>query len=169
MFVALKKNAKAMNAAKIAAGMFLPGAGAAMLVTELIGATLGSQEDASASLKKAADEAALQHELNVQHALLTLAEGRARIARELAIARRIDTAEEVEIEEFYDSAREGQAGLNVTGKAVSLGASGAGKHVSKRVYRFKGWRDGGLEALMAQMEKMSPEELEALKSADAQD
>ena len=136
-------------------------------MADLVGTIMGTPEDTAETLKRAKDTAALQHEMNVQQGLLTIAEGRARIARELAIARRIDTAEDVEIEEYYDSAHEGQGGLNVDSKkGVSLGGSGSGKNVSKRVYRFKGWRDGGLEALMAQMGQMSSEELEALKETE---
>ena len=66
----------------------------------------------------------------------------ARIEQELAIARRIDCAEEVEIEEFYDTSGKGSAGLTADMKSESatLGLSGEGRRVTKRVYHFKGWR-----------------------------
>jgi len=145
---------------------------AATLANPLLGAAVlgaqwgGTQKDqVESDLKGAETEAAFEREMRVQQGLLTIAEGRARVARELAIARRIDTAEEVELEEYFDVAKEGKGGVSVDGKGASLGGSGSGKTVSKRVYRFKGWRDGGLEALMAQIGQLSEEEqeLDALK------
>lgn len=65
----------------------------------------------------------------------------AKIAQELAIARRIDIAEEVTIEEFYDNSGEGSLGVNANGEGIVIGASGAGRKVSKRVYTFKGFRE----------------------------
>lgn len=73
-----------------------------------------------------------------QEFALKMAEGQARVAQEVAIARRIETAEEVEIEEFYDYGGEGQAGLKTDGSTVGLGVGAAGKKISRRVYRFKG-------------------------------
>ncbi|MCU6709378.1 hypothetical protein M6D81_11735 [Paenibacillus sp. J5C_2022] len=69
-----------------------------------------------------------------------IAEYQARVAQEVAIARRIETAYEVEIEEFYDANGEGKLGLNVSeGEGINLGASGSGRKVTRRVYRFKGF------------------------------
>ncbi|WP_052263561.1 hypothetical protein [Comamonas thiooxydans] len=64
----------------------------------------------------------------------------ARTAQELAIAERITCAAEVEIEEFYDNSVEGKAGLNTDGTTIHLGASGGGRKVTKRVYKFRGFR-----------------------------
>lgn len=66
-------------------------------------------------------------------------QGKARIEQELAIARRIDNAEEVEIEEFYDASGDGALGAKTDGETITLGASGAGRKVTKRVYKFKGY------------------------------
>lgn len=63
----------------------------------------------------------------------------ARTAQEVAIAQRISVAEEVEIEEFYENSLEGKGGLNTDGSTVNLGASGAGRKVTKRVYKFRGF------------------------------
>jgi hypothetical protein len=62
----------------------------------------------------------------------------AKVEQELAISRRIDSAEEVEIEEFYDVSGKGNAGLNTDGEAISLGLGGEGRRVTKRVIKFKG-------------------------------
>jgi hypothetical protein len=62
----------------------------------------------------------------------------ARTEQELAIARRIDNAENVEIEEYYDLSGKASAGLNTNGENISVGLSGEGRRVSKRIYKFKG-------------------------------
>lgn len=87
----------------------------------------------------------IQNESLKQELLSKIAEDQAKVAQELAIARRIDTAEEVTIEEFYDTDIEGSAGINAKEGNVSLGLSGSHRKVTKRIYTFKGWRDGGLE------------------------
>lgn len=67
-----------------------------------------------------------------------IAEAQARVAQEIAIASRIETAEEVEIEELYDYSGSGSIGVDVNDKGLNLGAKGEGRRVSKRIYRFKG-------------------------------
>ena len=62
----------------------------------------------------------------------------AKVEQELAIARRIDGAEEVEIEEFYDTSGKGSAGLSAEGESVSVGLSGEGRKITKRVIKFRG-------------------------------
>ncbi|TWH60202.1 hypothetical protein DesLBE_4622 [Desulfitobacterium sp. LBE] len=87
-------------------------------------------------------EEALRQEIS-----LRMLEAQARVAQEISIARRIDTAEEVIIEEFYDKSGEGGIGLNLKEEGTSLGMNASGRSITKRVYTFKGWRDGGLEAV----------------------
>lgn len=103
-----------------------------------------SVEKAAKSVAKASAQGVdqLTEELAKQTLQLTLAEQQARIAQELAIGRRIDNAEEVEIEEFYEASGKGHAGasLDVTSKSASLGLAAEGRRVTKRIYRFKGWR-----------------------------
>lgn len=82
-----------------------------------------------------------------QEISLKMLEAQAKVAQEISIARRIDTAEEVIIEEFYDTSGEGGIGISLKGESTSAGISGSGRRVTKRVYTFKGWRDGGLEAV----------------------
>lgn len=62
----------------------------------------------------------------------------AKVEQELAISRRIESAEEVEIEEYYDYSGKGAAGIAGNLDSVSLGLSGEGRRVSKRVIKFKG-------------------------------
>ncbi|MEM1485993.1 hypothetical protein V6615_14145 [Oscillospiraceae bacterium PP1C4] len=77
-----------------------------------------------------------------QEILLKMSEIQAKVAQEIAIARRIDTAEEVTIEEYYDTTGEGGLGVKLQEEGLSAGLSGSGRYVSKRVYTFKGWRNG---------------------------
>jgi len=72
-----------------------------------------------------------------QEVSLQMIERQAKVMQEVAIAKRIETADEVEIEEFYDGSGEGNVGLKAGSESLSLGLSGKGNHVVKRVYRFK--------------------------------
>lgn len=62
----------------------------------------------------------------------------AKVEQELAIARRIDSAEEVEIEEYYDTSGKGGLGIGTDGKEINVGVNGEGRRVTKRVIKFKG-------------------------------
>ncbi|WP_186424139.1 hypothetical protein [Lacrimispora celerecrescens] len=114
-------------------------------VTSLIlKATESAIEKSNAVVEKGSIEE-LKAEAMRQEISLKMAKEQARVSQEIAIARRIDTAEEVTIEEFYDTSGDANVGLKSTGEAVSFGVNGSGKHVTKRVYKFKGWHDIDLE------------------------
>lgn len=87
------------------------------------------------------------HELELEAAkqqiILQMAQLQARVAQEMAIARRIDNADEVEIEEFYDASGKGGVGANVDAKTETITASisGEGRKITKRIYHFRGWRE----------------------------
>lgn len=70
----------------------------------------------------------------------------ARAEQEIAIAQRILTASEVEIEDYYDASGKGGLGLDVS-EGLSLGAHGAGQKVTRRIIRLKGWPDAPLGAV----------------------
>ena len=74
---------------------------------------------------------------------LALVEWQVKLAKEFAIARRIDTAEKVTIEEYYETRGSGKAGgaLDPAKKSAKLELSGSGERVTKRVYIFEGVRD----------------------------
>ena len=80
----------------------------------------------------------LRLESEKQEFQMRILEAQAKVAQELAIARRIETAQEVEMEEFFDYSGEGNAGANLDEKGISLGVKGSGRRVSKRIIRFKG-------------------------------
>ncbi|MBU4524132.1 MAG: hypothetical protein KUA37_00065 [Desulfomicrobium sp.] len=89
---------------------------------------------------KTVTTAKLEEEAIRQDIETRVLQGKARVEQELAIARRIDNAEDVEIEEYYDSSGEGALGLKTSEESLTLGASGAGRRITKRVYKFKGFR-----------------------------
>ena len=80
----------------------------------------------------------LRIESERQELLTRIAEAQARVAQEVAIAHRIENAEEVEMEEFYDYSGSGSVGVDIKETGINIGAKGEGKKVSKRIYRFKG-------------------------------
>lgn len=105
-------------------------------------------EKASDAVKAAGEDAkALRDEVERQNLKMQFAKQQARVEQELAIARRIDNAEEVEIEEFYDISGKAKVGLtaNAETESIELGASGEGQRVTRRVYKFKGWRQSAIE------------------------
>jgi len=64
-------------------------------------------------------------------------EASAKVAQEVAIAKRIENALEVEIEEFYDTTGAASLGL-AKDQALTLGASASARLVSRRIIRFSG-------------------------------
>lgn len=73
----------------------------------------------------------------------------AKVEQESSIAKRILIAEEVDIEEYYDIAGSGGAGLKTDGSTFSLGAQAEGKKVTKRVFKFKGFNPEAMELLLS--------------------
>jgi hypothetical protein len=67
----------------------------------------------------------------------------ARVEQERALATRILSATEVEIEEDYAAGGEGSLGLKADAakQSLGLGASAEGRVVTRRVVRLKGWPD----------------------------
>lgn len=108
----------------------------------LVGLIIDGVEASSKSMDEASEKnlESLREEAAKQQIKMDYSQHQARIAQELAIAKRIENATEVEIEEYYDNSGKGSAGLNVNieTQTGSLGVSGENRRVSKRVYRFKG-------------------------------
>lgn len=86
------------------------------------------------------DEAKIDKELRRKKSETEILELQAKIAQELAISKRIENAEIVEIEEYYEGSGKGNIGLSNEEKSLKLGASGEGKKVTKRIYRFTGFK-----------------------------
>lgn len=83
----------------------------------------------------------LKEHIKRSEAKAELALARTRIQQEMAIASRIASATEVEIEEYYEGSAKGAAGVKADADSVTFGLSGEGKKITKRILRFKGWRD----------------------------
>lgn len=101
----------------------------------------------SSSITEKGDIEEMKLEAMRQEISARMSEVQAKVAQELAIANRIDTAEEVTIEEFYDVSGEGGIGLNAKQDNITLGVNGGGRKVTKRIYTFKGFRDKEVEVV----------------------
>jgi len=108
----------------------------------IAGLVIDGLEASSNSINEASNTslAALREEAVKQEIKMEFSQHQARVAQELAIAKRIENAVEVEIEEYYDNSGKGTAGLSVNAETQtgSFGLSSENRKVSKRVYRFKG-------------------------------
>ena len=87
------------------------------------------------------DETKINNELKRKKVETEILEMEAKIAQELAISKRIENAEIVEIEEYFEGFGKGNAGVNVEEKSFKVGLSGEGRKVTKRVYRFTGFKE----------------------------
>ncbi|MGU5714199.1 hypothetical protein [Aeromonas taiwanensis] len=109
--------------------------------TPMIGPVAGILIDSARNAEAASETgelAKLSEEAKRQEISLQMAKMQAQVAQELAIAHRIENAEEVEIEEYYEG--EGSAGLqgSTSGVSANFSLGGQGRKVVKRVYRFTG-------------------------------
>ena len=85
-------------------------------------------------------------------------QSQAKVEQELAIARRIMCAEEVEIEEQYDGSGDGSAGVKVSEKGASLGISGSGRLVTKRIIKFKGFNEQYVQEIKSELNQLELKE-----------
>jgi hypothetical protein len=117
-----------------------------LLRTPLLGPIAGAMIQAVKNAKDAVDGGdigRLGHEVQRQELALRMAELQARVAQELAIAQRIESAAEVEIEEYYEAGGEGSIGFRPGPGGGVVGGSASARRVSKRVFRFIGTRETG--------------------------
>ena len=65
------------------------------------------------------------------------------IRKELSIAHRIESAEKVTLEEYYEASGEGKADgkVNLSQQSGEVSLGGNGQRVTKRVYTFEGVRE----------------------------
>lgn len=90
-------------------------------------------DDTDQSNLKVLEEESIKEDIRAR-----VLQNQAKAAQEMAIARRIENAEEVEIEEYYDMSGEGHVGAKGSNEGLSLGASAEGRKITKRVIKFKG-------------------------------
>ncbi len=104
------------------------------LIEKMISKNVESfSESSEKSTTQELKEDALREEIKA-----SVLQNQAKVEQELAIARRIDSAEEVEIEEYYDVSGSGGAGLKGDDSGITFGVNGEGRKVTKRVIKFKG-------------------------------
>jgi hypothetical protein len=111
------------------------------IVPGYVKAIYSALSDSQSDVKTAESEglASLEEEAKKQRIVMEFQAHQARVAQELAIAERIASSHEVEIEEFYDGSGKGNLGFKAEGESITLGASGEGRRVTKRIIRFTGW------------------------------
>lgn len=115
--------------------------GACMTPMGLSATILGSAIKKTGEILAEGNADKIANEADCQEHRTRIAIGQAKIVQEMAIAKRIETADEVEIEEYYDNNAEGKLGLKGDEKGLSLGISGNSNRVSKRIYKFKGYNE----------------------------
>lgn len=137
--------------AKDKTAKFLKMGASAMLGMSPIGTIIlaGTElmSDKAKDLKEHGTIDQLSEEVRRQDLYYQTLEYKAKLAQELAISQRIATAEEVEIEEYYEGEGNGSLGLNINEGNISLGAAGSGRKVTKRIYRFTGFNELSAEIL----------------------
>lgn len=127
----------AATAASVALGPIGMAGIASIAVAGIVTALSKSQE----VLKQAEDKgiASLEDEAKKQRINMEFQAHQAKVAQELAISQRIYLSESVEIEEFYEGHGKGSIGVKGDESGVTLGASGEGRRVTKRIIKFSGW------------------------------
>ncbi len=110
---------------------------AGFAISGIVAALNKSQED----LKEAENKgiSSLEDEAKKQRINMEFQAHQARVSQELAIAQRIYFSNTVEIEEFYDGQGKGSVGVKGDESGITLGASGEGRRVTKRIIKFAGW------------------------------
>jgi len=111
------------------------------IVGPVAGVLLDSAKDAETA-SQSGELSKLTEEAKRQEISLHMARIQAQVAQELAIAHRIENAEEVEIEEYYEGTGKAGAGVSTDGASASLSLGAEGRKVTKRVYRFTGNKKG---------------------------
>lgn len=126
---------KAENIFTGVASLMFPQVALAKKLFDLASDAVENSKDIAKSSTQELREQAERQELEQR-----IKQANAKIAQEYAIAARIQTADEVEMEECYEYVGGGSGGIqaNLTTGDVGLNASGEVRRVSKRIYRFKG-------------------------------
>ncbi|WP_437561282.1 hypothetical protein [Sorangium sp. So ce542] len=122
-----KKNA-ATSMAEIALGMSL----GPWVAERVVGLFKRADEELEGK-----NEEQIGLQLRHEQAKSEMLQAQAKAAFEFALANRIMSAREVEVEEFFEGSGAGGLGVNLEEK--TLGAHGRGVKVTRRVVRLQGW------------------------------
>lgn len=104
-------------------------------VTYLVMDAVENAVNKSKQISESGDLEDIKQEALKQEVSLNMSKLQAKVTQEIAIARRIDTAEEIIIEEYYDNVGECGVGIKVDDVGMTAGISGSGKRVTKRNLR----------------------------------
>ena len=110
------------------------------LIAEILSKSISKTLDVSESK----DLEIIDNETKKQTLELQMAHAQAKVAQEIAIAQRIENASEVVIEEYYSGEVKGNVGVTGDENGLTLGASGEGRKITKRIYRFIGGNTSNL-------------------------
>jgi hypothetical protein len=89
------------------------------------------------SIKTEAPEE-LNHAKLQAETMASIVMAQAKAQQEQAIALRIACAEEVQIEEYYDTTGKGHLGVSAKEEGITAGLGGEGRRVTKRIIKFTG-------------------------------
>lgn len=133
----------AKKSAVVSAGVMAAAAAAVTIlpVVPALGAIVAALAKSQEELKEAEKKGvvSLEEEARKQRVVMEFQSHQARVSQELAIAQRISLSNTVEIEEFYDTSGKGALGIKADEAGLTVGASGEGRRVTKRVIKFTGW------------------------------
>lgn len=87
---------------------------------------------------KAAAPEEMNHAKLQAETMASIVLAQAKAQQEQAIALRIACAEEVQIEEYYDTSGKGQIGVTAKEEGITAGLGGEGRRVTKRIIKFTG-------------------------------
>lgn len=119
---------------EIATQALLPGFG----ITSFIIAGVNESIKRSAQVVETGDLEKIKKELKLKEMETKISELEAKVSQEIAIAKRIENAVDVEIEEYYEGSGSGNIGVSSDGKTLKGNVGGEGKKVIKRIIKFKG-------------------------------
>jgi hypothetical protein len=123
-------DARALQIAVKALPTFFPVAG---LIMEAM-----TRSQAAVTEAETLSDDSLAKEAARQQVVMEFQAHSARVAQELAIAERMATADDVEIEEYYEGTGKATAGMKFDSGAAVVGLSGEGRRVTRRIIKLKG-------------------------------
>ncbi|MBE6067749.1 MAG: hypothetical protein E7211_08665 [Clostridium lundense] len=149
--------------------MITESVGIVPVAASILGNTIADIIKVKFDVSKDSSVQKINEEVSKQNIVLELAQQQARVAQELAIALRIETADEVEVEEFYDNVGEGNVGLKGTKEEISFGISGSGRKIVKRIYKFKGHNGKNTEVYEQKLSDILSNKIEPDVSRDQEE
>lgn len=130
---------------EVAKHIAIPGYSYYKLCTGLYSSLINMKDHTTDELKESVKRSELES---------FILQSRAKVEQELSIASRIMCADEVEIEEYYDINGKGSVGVKTDESSFTIGASGEGRKVTKRVIKFKGFSDKYIQEIKKEIDEL---------------